>query len=58
MSTVMGRVAIAAAVFVLAYVASVLAAVWLFGSGNALVWYIAMASGIGTYVVLGWRARH
>ena len=51
------RVAIATSAFVVAWLAAAAAAVWLFGSGNVLVWAIAAVAGIGAYLGLGWRER-
>lgn len=52
MPTVARRFAIAAASFVLAWLAATLLAGWVFGSGNMLVWVFATLVGISTYLAL------
>jgi hypothetical protein len=50
------RLAIAVAAFALAWIAASLVAGWLFGSGNVLVWVIAVAASATAYVVAPLRA--
>ena len=51
------RIGIAVAAFVVAWLAIALAAVWLFGSGNVLVYVLAAAVGAGVYLAMWWRDR-
>jgi hypothetical protein len=51
------RVAIAFGAFVLAWLATAVAAIWLFGSGNFLVWAIAAFVGAIVYLALLRRDR-
>lgn len=55
MTTLARRAAIACGSFVIAWVAATLAARLLFGSGNVLVWVIATAVGVSTYLALAWK---
>jgi hypothetical protein len=57
MANVARRAGIVLGAFLLAWVAAALAALWLFGSGNFLVWVIAAAAGVGAYVAILWRDR-
>jgi len=57
MPTIARQVAIAFGSFVLAWFAATLAARWLFGSGNILVWVIAAVVGISTYLALVWQEQ-
>jgi hypothetical protein len=57
MAKVARRVAIAFGAFVIAWLAIALVAVWLFGSGNFLVWVFAAVVGAGVYLVLLRRDR-
>jgi hypothetical protein len=57
MPAVARRVATAFGSFVLAWLAATLAARWLFGSGNILVWVIAAIVGISIYLALVWREQ-
>jgi hypothetical protein len=57
MANIARRAAIALGAFVLAWVAAALGAIWLFGSGNFLVWVIAAAAGVGAYLAILWRDR-
>jgi hypothetical protein len=52
MAKVARRVAIAFGAFVIAWLAIALVAVWLFGSGNFLVWAFAAVVGVGVYIAL------
>ena len=58
MGKVARRVAIAIASSVVAWLAIALAAVWLFGSGNILVWVFAAVVGAGVYFGMWWRDRN
>jgi uncharacterized membrane protein len=51
------RVGIAFASFVIAWLAVSLVARWLFGSGNILVWVIAVVVGAGVYLDILRRDR-
>jgi hypothetical protein len=51
------RLGIAIGAFVVAYLAASLMAVWLFGSGNILVWVIAAIVGAGVFLGVLWRDR-
>ena len=51
------RVGIALGAFVIAWLAIALVAVWLFGSGNFLVWVFAAVVGAGVYLDLLRRDR-
>jgi hypothetical protein len=55
MSKTARRLGIAVGSFVIAWLAIALVAVWLFGSGNVLVWVFAAAVGAGVYIYLLWR---
>jgi hypothetical protein len=57
MSKTARRVGIAFGSFVIAWVAIALVAVWLFGSGNILVWVFAAVVCVAVYVYLVWRDR-
>ena len=54
MPTVLRRVAIAVSAFVLTWLAAALAAAWLFGSGNVLVWVLATLAGALAYLAVPW----
>lgn len=56
MSTVARRVVIAIGAFALTWIAASLVAGWLFGSGNILVWVVAVAVGVTAYAVAPSRA--
>jgi hypothetical protein len=56
MPMVARRLAIAVAAFALAWIAASLVADWLFGSGNVLVWAVAVAASATAYVVAPLRA--
>lgn len=51
------RIGIAVAAFVVAWLAIAVAAIWLFGSGNVLVYVLAAVVGIGVYLAMWWRER-
>jgi apolipoprotein N-acyltransferase len=51
------RIGIAFASFVIAWLAVSLAAGWIFGSGNVLVWVLAVIVGAGVYLDLLRRDR-
>ena len=57
MSKVARRIGIAFGAFVIAWLAIALVAVWLFGSGNFLVWVFAAVVGVGVYLDLLRRDR-
>jgi hypothetical protein len=57
MSKTRRRVGIAFGSFVIAWLAIALVAVWLFGSGNFLVWVFAAVVGVAVYLYLLWRDR-
>jgi len=57
MSMVARRVGIAFGSFVIAWLLLTVAARWLFGSGNVLVWVLAGIVGAGVYLVILWRDR-
>lgn len=57
MGKVARRVAIAIASSIVAWLAIALAAVWLFGSGNVLVWVFAAVVGAGVYLAMWWGDR-
>jgi hypothetical protein len=57
MAMVARRVAIAFGAFVVAWLAAALTAIWLFGSGNILVWVIAAVVGVLVYLAILWRDR-
>jgi hypothetical protein len=57
MAMVARRVAIAFGAFVVAWLAAALMAIWLFGSGNILVWVIAAVVGVLVYLAILWRDR-
>ena len=57
MVTVARRVGIAFGAFVLAWLAVSLVAIWLFGSGNILVWVIAAVVAAGVYLEMLRRDR-
>jgi hypothetical protein len=57
MSKTARRLGIAFGSFVIAWLAIALVAVWLFGSGNFLVWVFAAVVGVGVYLYLLWRDR-
>ena len=57
MAMVARRVAIAFGAFVVAWLAAALAAIWLFGSGNILVWVIAAVVGVLVSLAILWRDR-
>jgi hypothetical protein len=52
MAKVARRVGIAFGAFVIGWLAISLVAVWLFGSGNFLVWVFAAVVGVGVYIGL------
>ena len=52
MVNVARRFGIVVASFVIAWMAVSLAAAWLFGSGNVLVWVIAVLVAVGVYLIL------
>jgi hypothetical protein len=57
MANVARRVGIAFGSFVIAWLAVLFVADWLFGSGNFLVWVFAAVVGGGVYLVLLRRDR-
>jgi hypothetical protein len=57
MSTAARRFGIALGAFVIAWLLITVAARWLFGSGNILVWVLAGTVGAGVYLALMWRDR-
>ncbi len=57
MSKTARRVGIAFGSFVIAWFAIAQVAVWLFGSGNFLVWVFAAVVGVVAYLYLLWRDR-
>ena len=56
-SKVARRLAIAIASAIVAWVAIALAAIWLFGSGNILVYVFAAIVGLGVYLAMSWHDR-
>ena len=48
------RIGIAVAAFALAWFAAAVAAIWLFGSGNILVWVLATLAGAIAYPAVPW----
>ena len=57
MSKGVRRILIAIAAFVVAWFAIAAVAVWLFGSGNFLVWVFAAVVGVGVYLAILQRDR-
>ncbi|MEO8246593.1 MAG: hypothetical protein ABI622_05660 [Chloroflexota bacterium] len=48
------RVGIAVGAFALAWLVAALAAAWIFGSGNILVWVLAALVGAVVYLAIPW----
>ena len=57
MIPVVRRIGLALGSFVIAWLAIALLAVWIFGSGNFLVWVFAAVVGAGVYLALLRRDR-
>ncbi len=57
MFTIARRIGIAFGSFVIAWLAVSLVAGWIFGSGNILVWVIAVVVGAGVYLDILRRER-
>lgn len=54
MTTFARRIGITMGAFVLTWLAAALAAIWIFGSGNSLVWVLAALVGAIVYLAIPW----